>query len=1004
MAEPAPDMLTAILDGAEAFEGERQMVQDEDALQRMLDTGWENFCLMNNIWGDVRYPALRKLRTGVFAGCQCLEEVSLPPRIEKIEANAFGGCRALKRIDMPEHLKVVAPKAFTSLMSLEAVEFSTNLVMIGQGAFTGCQSLKSAKLPSSVIAVVDAYVKYPNMSVSAETFYSNLYTYAESSLSKVQRQQLHYPVGLFANCRALESVELDGMWYTSIPPSMFYNCSALTNIVFPGKTLTLNAYALRGCTALEEIQCSSGMNSLMPFALTNCPSLKRIVLSEKMRSIPANAFKNMVSLEEISVSSNLVSIGASAFESCTSLRKINMPDTVTVVGNRAFYGCTSLAMIHLSSNAKHFSRDVFEPDSRVWVDIDPAVRKTELFGNGKVRVLSAVMSESDPGKMIVSYEVVSSNAVVHAYPVVFVGGGRSFANVMLPRTLENASTEIPANEVRTLVWDVGADLGVDFSGTLRFGFVSDAGKEGAGSLLDGLFWQYAQDSAGLLLSHGELCQGETVLANGAAPTSAAAGYLADESVDSSAIIHGESKSVQVRLVTHRFVKDMVIDGVLNRFFTVPGIAGGVVFDGAVMPIAADVNGDGLFDMVVATPGNTNVYLNVGTASSPEFRTASSALAVGITVAPAALAEYPAVAAALRNGSVSTEGLNVAIVDWNGDGGTDALCGTADGRILMLSDQSVGRPSGFRGEFSPTSVNLSWDPIYVSSVRGYRVYRSEGKDGEMTCLEEPLTALPRFTDSPSSLGVDYWYRVSAVSRRYVAGNSEPEYVESKMSDPIYGMFGMVELLVPDVTVSTNGVAEVTFSIRNTMDLSGNGGSFTISYDPAVLTPLKVNTVGTTGLSSAFQVKVKEIDDELGELTVTTQGGKCPAGGGAFLRLCFDVASVSAATTTVAVAEASMKVAGNATAEVSIMPTSGRVIILPPAYEASQGGVPPYSRGDMNGDGVLDVADIRLLARLKDASGRKYTSEQLRAGDFNGNGKLDNADFQALKALLKAKGVL
>ena len=66
--------------------------------------------------------------------------------------------------------------------------------------------------------------------------------------------------------------------------------------------------------------------------------------------------------------------------------------------------------------------------------------------------------------------------------------------------------------------------------------------------------------------------------------------------------------------------------------------------------------------------------------------------------------------------------------------------------------------------------------------------------------------------------------------------------------------------------------------------------------------------------------------------------------------------------------------------------------------------PYRLGDVTGDGVVDILDLRELARLKSAAGRKWTANQLKAGDFNGNGKLDNADYQALWDLLKEKGLL
>ena len=70
----------------------------------------------------------------------------------------------------------------------------------------------------------------------------------------------------------------------------------------------------------------------------------------------------------------------------------------------------------------------------------------------------------------------------------------------------------------------------------------------------------------------------------------------------------------------------------------------------------------------------------------------------------------------------------------------------------------------------------------------------------------------------------------------------------------------------------------------------------------------------------------------------------------------------------------------------------------------GGSAPYQLGDFNGDGEIDTLDLRELAKLKSAAGRKWTANQLKAGDFNGNGKLDEADYQSLRDLLKEKGLL
>ena len=115
---------------------------------------------------------------------------------------------------------------------------------------------------------------------------------------------------------------------------------------------------------------------------------------------------------------------------------------------------------------------------------------------------------------------------------------------------------------------------------------------------------------------------------------------------------------------------------------------------------------------------------------------------------------------------------------------------------------------------------------------------------------------------------------------------------------------------------------------------------------------------------------------------------PAGGGKFLSLVFE-AKKEGVTTVGGRGATALPAGDGAYATVSI---------------AARSASAPYQLGDVDGDGDVDEADLRLMVKLTSAAGRKYTADQLKAGDFNGNGKLDNDDYQALRKLLKEKGII
>ena len=496
------------------------------------------------------------------------------------------------------------------------------------------------------------------------------------------------------------------------------------------------------------------------------------------------------------------------------------------------------------------------------------------------------------------------------------------------------------------------------------------------------------------------------------------------------VLNFDSGVTEVNLQVYEQVQGAVVGGAYSQVFTSP-IAGNAATSatfgngGAVWPVVADVNGDGLWDLVVCWEGGVKVFVNVGSKGNPEFEEGGSQLAATANIdfamnSPEKLAGltldvpppsdalsattngtallvsdsegriwyYQAVAQerdppafALQHkvwgGSHAgfAQGLRLAAVDWEDDGDLDCLAGTADGKLMLLRDPKVGRPTNLKALAGVDNVLLTWDPNAQSRIRGYRVYRGNGEFARIA-----QTPLPTYRDFPAVAGngdsPEFAYKVSSVSRFYTAGNSTPTETESTPTEAVTAQLGGVKFFWNDVAVKLGEKAEVMLSIENSMNYNVAGKTQMVAFDPSYLSFVKVVK---TGLTEDVALSASCVG---GLLTISMTGGTLAAGGGKFLVLVFD--TIREGTTTV----------GEATVSIVAVPGGG------------QTDVPPYSLGDVNGDGKLDERDVREFVKVnKDISpaGRKPTANQIKAGDFTGDGKIGAADVQPFIAFMAAKGI-
>ena len=536
-----------------------------------------------------------------------------------------------------------------------------------------------------------------------------------------------------------------------------------------------------------------------------------------------------------------------------------------------------------------------------------------------------------------------------------------------------------------------------------------------------------------------------------------------DSHTSGGVVWADTETLEVNLQVYDQGQGTLMGGNYCSLFTSPIAGNGAVSEtfnngSQIWPVIADVNGDGIFDLIVAWQGGQRIFVNVGSKANPDFEERNDVSLEGIDLlmnstnkliglkldVPPENALSATVGDSNSDGvsdilmsdvdgriwyyegsgvssqelgasgqelGVSGQGLGVgnnfklqhkvwggshegfanglmlAAVDWDDDGDLDCVCGTAEGKLMLLTDPRGGRPSNVSIASGADSVSIKWDPQAQSRIRGYYVYRRAGHDGTWSRLEG--TTIPRFLDKPPEGTDSYDYRVTSVSRFYKTGNSKPTTVESVATDTLSAQLAKVAFTWRPAAGFAGDDVTVDFAVENSLNLSAENMVLKISYDPNVLVPMEVVRSGLTESLQFTETRA------LGTWLVSGTGGTISAGSGTFLSFSFAVADGKAlADAKVTVEEFTLKSVANRNVIPEVLKGSGDIELeVEDPYDAAQ--VPAGSLGDLDGDGRLGWNDIELFLKWKDAQNEEIPENIRRAGDYNGDGRLDNRDYVLMR---------
>ncbi|MCM1519078.1 MAG: leucine-rich repeat protein [Pseudoflavonifractor sp.] len=270
------------------------------------------------------------LREGLFADCDVLASITIPPVVTKMDTKMFRNCGQLATVTFEDNTDVL--------------EMGYGASQSEYGLFRDC--------PVETL-YLGRWLSYNTDKPSRSPFYSIAALKDLSfgdAVGVVDKYMFSYCTGL-ENLYLPDNIESVGLWG-------FRGCSSLKDMRFSEKLSQVSDYGFSECTSLDNVVFPASMTSIADNSFSNCTSLKKINLGTSLMIIGPAAFKNDTALEGIEIPESLYGLGVEAFANCTSLPNVTVR-AISSVGKQAFQGCSGLQWVSLSDKTTSLGEDSF---------------------------------------------------------------------------------------------------------------------------------------------------------------------------------------------------------------------------------------------------------------------------------------------------------------------------------------------------------------------------------------------------------------------------------------------------------------------------------------------------------------------------------------------------------------------------------------------------------------------------------------------------------------------
>ncbi len=257
-------------------------------------------------------------------------------KVTATAANAFLDCRDLTSLVLPETCVTIGRSSFKNCISLTVSPIPNTASTIGTGALAGCTGLEEFTVPAAWNGpmVGDDLAGMSNLKrlifpESPNTFIMNFDAYGKAAADRVADKSIE-EITILRNVAARETDA------NNLQP--FHNLTALRTLTLGGQFTTITATMFQGCTSLQQVNFMEGnlVNAIGNNAFKACASLLSFTFPDAVTTVEANVFNGCSAMTSVNFGNATTSIGDGAFQGCSALTAVEFPATLTSIGAQAF--------------------------------------------------------------------------------------------------------------------------------------------------------------------------------------------------------------------------------------------------------------------------------------------------------------------------------------------------------------------------------------------------------------------------------------------------------------------------------------------------------------------------------------------------------------------------------------------------------------------------------------------------------------------------------------------